>query len=101
MRPSTYCSHSSTMDVSATGTPWVCVAIFVLTTVVLVIRSRNASWVYDIRLQLNAQPRLTTVLAAVMVIVMGAVFAVIFGIGFLQVGYSYGWASSLSRWLSA
>lgn len=77
------------MDASAAVIPWVCVAIFVLTVVVLVIRSRNTVWVNDIRLQLNAQPRLNAALAAVMI--LAAAGAVIFGIGFLQAGYTYGW----------
>ncbi|MET4706041.1 hypothetical protein [Frigoribacterium sp. UYMn621] len=78
------------MDAVAAVVPWVCVAIFVLTAVVLFKRSRNGDWVDDVRLSLNAQPRLNFVLAAVMVLC--AIGVLVLGIGFLQAGYRYGWA---------
>jgi hypothetical protein len=77
------------VNAAAAVIPWVCVAIFALTVVVVVIRSRNTVWANDLRLQLNAQPRLITVLAAV--IILTAMGAIIFGIGLLQVGYTWGW----------
>jgi cytochrome c biogenesis protein ResB len=77
------------MDAFTAALLWVSVAIFLLTVVALVVRSRNSIWLRDERLRVNAQPRLNMVLASVLTLT--ACGEAILGITFLTAGRSIGW----------
>lgn len=65
------------------------VVVLLLTAAGIVWRARNKQWVHDAQLALNAQPRSSLILPVL--VVLFAAVAVVFGVGFLEAGFAYGW----------